>query len=77
MHHALHIQPSSNLNLTAYCDANSACSSDDRKSIAAYCVFWQFSLSHGHRGNNMWWHAQVQESEYRIITLAAAEIVWL
>ncbi|XP_038902317.1 uncharacterized mitochondrial protein AtMg00810-like [Benincasa hispida] len=38
-HYGLYFQPSLNLNVFAYSDANWASNLDDRKSVAAYCTF--------------------------------------
>lgn len=76
-HYGILLQPSSDLRIIAYSDADWAANVDDHRSVAAYCVFV---------GNNLVsWSSKKQsvvarsstESEYRALTHASAEISWL
>ncbi|XP_022144023.1 uncharacterized protein LOC111013815 [Momordica charantia] len=71
----LHIQPNDTVSLTAYSDVDWTSNIDDRKSIAAYCVFFGNTL--------VTWSSKKQttvarsstESEYRALAHASAEII--
>lgn len=73
----LFFQPVSRLQLEGYCDAYWASCVDDRKSTSGHCIFLGSNL--------ISWCSQKQktvakstaESEYRALSLAATEIVWL
>ncbi|XP_038902364.1 secreted RxLR effector protein 161-like [Benincasa hispida] len=76
-HYRLYFQPSHNLNVSAYSDADWVSNLDDRKSVAAYCTFV---------GNNIVsWSSRKQavvawsstESEYRVLAHATSEVLWL
>lgn len=65
------LQQSSNLTLTAFSDADWASNLDDRKSVAAYCVFLGESLVSWSSKKQAVVARSSTESEYR------AEIIWL
>ena len=75
--HALLIQPTTDLKLHTFSDANWASDRDDRRSVSAYCVYL---------GNNLisWGCKQQQtvacsstEAEYKAFSNAATEIQWI
>ncbi|XP_038904402.1 secreted RxLR effector protein 161-like [Benincasa hispida] len=76
-HYGIYFQPSLNLHIFAYSDADWASNLDDRKSVAAYCTFV---------GNNIVsWSSRKQsvvarsntEFEYRALIHATSEVLWL
>lgn len=76
-HCGLLFKPSIDLSINAYSDADYSSNIDDRKFVVAYCVFV---------GNNpVSWSSKKQttvarsstESEYKALTHAASEIIWL
>lgn len=76
-HLGILLQPSPDLDVVAYSDADWLSNVDDRRSVAAYCVFI---------GNNLVsWSSKKQtvvarlstESEYRALAHTAAEIAWI
>ncbi|KAA0057477.1 Copia protein [Cucumis melo var. makuwa] len=76
-HYGILFQSNTDLSITAFSDADWASNINDRKSVAAYCVFV---------GNNLdSWSLKKQnvvarsstESEYRALAHATSEIVWI
>ncbi|XP_038896703.1 secreted RxLR effector protein 161-like [Benincasa hispida] len=75
--YGLLFHPSCDLLISAYSDADWAANVDDRRSVAAYCVFLG--------GNLVSWSSKKQnfvarsstESEYRVIAHALAELIGL
>ncbi|KAK9142732.1 hypothetical protein Syun_012132 [Stephania yunnanensis] len=75
--HGLSFKPGSTLHLAGYFDANRTSSSEDRKSIAGYAVYFGANL--------VLWLSKKQrvvsrssaKSEYRALANVAAEIIWL
>ncbi|TYJ96769.1 putative mitochondrial protein [Cucumis melo var. makuwa] len=70
-------QPSNDLSITAYSDADWAANIDDRKSVVAYCVFLGANLVSWSSKKPTVVARSSTESEYRALDLAASEIVWL
>jgi histone deacetylase 1/2 len=75
--HSLLIQPTTNVTLQTFSDADWASDPDDRRSVGAYCVYL---------GNNLvsWSCKQQQtvtrsstESEYKALANVAAELQWI
>ncbi|XP_038874880.1 uncharacterized mitochondrial protein AtMg00810-like [Benincasa hispida] len=76
-HFGLYIQQGSDLSISAFSDADWAANIDDRKLVAAYCIFLG--------GNLISWSSKKQsvvtrsskESEYRALAHASVEIIWV
>lgn len=74
---SLSIQPTSQLVLTAYSDADWATSPIDRKSVIGYCIFFCSSLVSWSLKKQAVVSRSSIESEYRALSHAAYEITWL
>lgn len=72
VHFSLHLTPSSDLHLSAFCDSDWGSDVDDCKSTSGNCIYL---------GNNMvfWFSRSSTEAEYKSIAAAAAtaELSWL
>jgi histone deacetylase 1/2 len=77
IHHGLALQPSSNLNLVVYTDADWASCPDDRKSTGGYSAFLGANLVSWTSGKQGVVSRSSAESEYRALADGAAEITWL
>ncbi|KAJ1701542.1 hypothetical protein LUZ63_001321 [Rhynchospora breviuscula] len=77
LNHGLHLRPSAELALHAYCDADWAGCPDDRRSTTGYAIY----LGH----NLVSWSSKKQatvsrsstEAEYRSMAVTASELTWL
>ena len=75
--YGIHIVPSPNLNLFAFCDANWGSDPDDKCSTIGFCIFLG--------GNIVSWMSKKQasvsrsstEAEYRSLAATVAELTWL
>ncbi|XP_038896547.1 secreted RxLR effector protein 161-like [Benincasa hispida] len=76
-HHGLLFQPNTDLQLTTFSDANWASNIDDRKSIAAYCVYVDNNLISWSSKKQTMVARSNTKSEYRVLAHAIAEIIWL
>ncbi|KAH9801351.1 retrovirus-related pol polyprotein from transposon RE1 [Citrus sinensis] len=65
------------INLTSYTDADWACDVDDRKSVGAYCVYLGQNLISWSSKKQQTVARSSTESEYRALSTACAEIVWI
>lgn len=77
MDYCLHLKPSADLDISGFSDADWATNTEDRKSVAGYCVYLGESL--------ITWSSRKQravsrsstESEYRALADLAAEVAWI
>jgi histone deacetylase 1/2 len=75
--HGLHLRADSSSLLSAFCDADWAGSSDDRRSMGSHAIFYGPNL--------VAWSARKQatvsrsstESEYKALAKATAELIWI
>ena len=75
--HGIHIEPSTQLHLFAFCDADWGFDPDDRRSTTGFCIFLG--------GNIISWMSKKQASisrssikaEYRSLVATVAELTWL
>ena len=65
------------ISLTVYTDADWACDVDDRKSVGAYCVYIGQNLVSWSSKKQQTVARSSTESEYRALSTACAEIVWI
>ena len=65
------------ISLIAYTDADWACDVDDRKSVGAYCVYLGQNLVSWSSKKQQTVARSSTESEYRALSTACAEIVWI
>ncbi|KAH9711302.1 retrovirus-related pol polyprotein from transposon RE1 [Citrus sinensis] len=65
------------MRITAYTDADWACDVDDRKSVGAYCVYLGQNLISWSSKKQQTVARSSTESEYRALSTACAEIVWI
>ncbi|KAH9785453.1 retrovirus-related pol polyprotein from transposon RE1 [Citrus sinensis] len=65
------------MRLTAYTDADWACDVDDRKLVGAYCVYLGQNLISWSSKKQQTVARSSTESEYRALSTACAEIVWI
>lgn len=75
--HGLSILKSNTLQIIAFSDVDWACCVDDRKSIAAYCVFIGDSLVSWSSKKQHVVSRSSTESEYRSLAHVAAEVSWI
>ncbi|XP_038902368.1 secreted RxLR effector protein 161-like [Benincasa hispida] len=76
-HFGLLFQPSSDLSIFAYSDADWDSNIDDQKSIAAYCVFIGNNLVSWSSKKQMVVAQSSTESEYWVLAYTASEVIWL
>ncbi|KAH9649096.1 retrovirus-related pol polyprotein from transposon RE1 [Citrus sinensis] len=75
--YGLLFKASDGISLTAYTDADWACDVDDRKSVGAYCVYLGQNLISWSSKKQQTVARSSTESEYRALSTACAEIVWI
>lgn len=73
----LFVQPSADFSITAFSDADWASNIDDRKFVAAYCVYYGNTLVSWSSKKQTAVARSSTESEYRALAHVAAEIIWL
>lgn len=75
--HGLHLHASSNLDVTAYSDADWAGCPDTRRSTSGFCVFLRDSLVSWSSKRQPTVSRSSAEAKYRAVANAAAECIWL
>ncbi|KAL5540215.1 hypothetical protein UlMin_044161 [Ulmus minor] len=73
----LHIKPCNRLTLTGYSDADWACTRDNRRSTAGYCVYFGSTLVSWSSKKQHVVSRSSAESEYRALAHVSCEIAWL
>ncbi|XP_047342791.1 uncharacterized mitochondrial protein AtMg00810-like [Impatiens glandulifera] len=75
--HGLLIRPSSSLDIYAFSDSDWAGCPDDRRSTTGYCIFLSDNLISWNSKKQQVVARSSTESEYRTLTHATAELIWL
>ncbi|XP_062103938.1 uncharacterized mitochondrial protein AtMg00810-like [Humulus lupulus] len=73
----LYLQPSSKLNIEAFCDADWASHPDDRRSTTGYCIFLGHNLISLQSKKQHIVSRSSIEAEYRSLAHTVAKISWL
>ncbi|KAL5570490.1 hypothetical protein UlMin_027065 [Ulmus minor] len=76
MQQGLRLNPSQDLHIQAYTDADYASTPDDRKSSSGYCIFFGDNLVSWSATKQKVVSRSSAELEYRGLAIAAAEIIW-
>ena len=73
----LHLRPSTNFNLYAFCDADWGCDLDDRRSTSGMCIYFgQNLISWSSKKQAVVSHSTT-EAEYRSLASTVTELIWL
>lgn len=75
--YCLHIKSSADLDVSGFSDADWATNTDDRKSVAGYCVFLGESLVTWSSRKQRAMSRSSTESEYRALADLASEVAWI
>ncbi|KAL5547516.1 hypothetical protein UlMin_002747 [Ulmus minor] len=76
MQQGLRLNPSQDLHIQAYTDADYASTPDDRKSSSGYCIFFGDNLVSWSATKQKVVSRSSAESEYRGLAIAATKIIW-